>query len=128
MGYIDFPEEYSVYIELCRSLKLKRYPLPEAQEGDWFWSNAYCRVLVAIPQSEQRPKDSDFWLPQISDWLDILAIAGIESVHFHRVGDDYIVRGEWDLSYHSAKGSEVGRGMTREEAIARLAIAVGAVK
>lgn len=118
--------EYQSYIALCRKLSLEH----EWQEGDHLWTPGGMvgvREDVYVyhgPGTDLAHRDGliRVWLPQLADWLDMLEEAGHDQVEFRPWGT-----GRYQVMLYAAGREEHGPP-TREEAIGRLAVAVGAVK
>lgn len=129
----DFSKpEYASYVALCRKLRLER----GFQEGDLYTPGIGYRLLDprhtvlrhggpdhaqfdGIPSStEERGKKGKqmwAWLPQFSDWLDMLEAAGCRVIRTHDMRDHLGYRVAWD----EPNGYAV-TAPTREEAAARL--------
>ena len=120
--------EHKSYIALCRDLWLER----QFEEGDWYayvddgpirngqkvvaWFDEVSEVNAAGPDA--------FWLPRLDQWLGMLEEAGEDDVQIQRCGN------QMEPLYHAAgrRGNpvRVSNGPTREEACARLWMAVNA--
>lgn len=120
----DFSKpEYASYITLCQELKLEH----EWRSGDWFCDPISEHRYVYARGSDDFVNPDDFWLPQLADWLDMLEAGGIPAVtivHHSGVGEPgFYAEDAWSESFERSDFI----GQTREEALARLTIAVGAV-
>jgi hypothetical protein len=123
----DFSDpKYASYRGVCKDLGL---PHP-ARIGDWYmnmWasftefevkliSDKMQSFFLKLPTIEEY--GGSFWLPTLADWLEMLETAGYKAVRIEPTGTDgWLVRRDSDWE-------PLGAGPTREEAAARLWIAV----
>jgi hypothetical protein len=123
-------EEYKVYLKLCEELKL----VHEYRTGDWFYEHTPPMVVsesgvayVKCWNIEWSYIEKDlgqwwFWLPNMSDWLEMLEKEGyddLELIHWTEKKRLENVRYMMRPSESDGRGPVVG-GQTREEAAARL--------
>ncbi|PZR71774.1 MAG: hypothetical protein DLM66_00100 [Candidatus Dormiibacter spiritus] len=109
--------EYASYVQLCRELRLER----TLTNGDWYYVEDG-RVHVIVYKKSPYPASARaIWLPTLSDWLEMLEEAGITSVGFDRDDSKIWIVGEDDRPFPEAR---IGVASTREEAAARLSMAV----
>lgn len=120
-------EEYKDYWALCEELNL----VHKFKAGDWFYEHTPKMVVsssgvarVACWSYEYRYIEEDlgqwwFWLPSVSDWMEMLEKLG--SVHIR------LSKGKRDAQWLADSWSEpdvLAWGKTREEAMGRLWMAV----
>jgi hypothetical protein len=118
----DFSQpEYASYVALCRELKLER----EFQDGDLIWRKGEIadtgRWYELYSADIRRGSAFGSWLPTLSDWLEMLEGAGIETVmvNHEAIGGSWVGEQEYTMGE-----SRVAYAPTREEAAARLWMAV----
>lgn len=118
--------EYASYVALCRELELER----QFREGDWFGRLFAAGDMAPFLFSDEtwgyadRPArvpnrhGDTFWLPSLSDWMEMLSASGHDDVRiWKRSLGGYVAVG-----YQGPIASV--EGPTREEACARLWIEV----
>jgi hypothetical protein len=107
--------EYASYVKLCREFR----PLRTFEYGDWFVNAdrfpGRAFVSMGIDMAE-----GAVWLPRLDQWLAMLEDADVIGTCCD--GDreaGYLYQGD-----HKSAGTKRGEGPTREEACARLWMAV----
>lgn len=115
--------EYASYVQLCRELRLER----EFDDGDYY--TAPVPVSVIAPEGFEvliwvglfrlpHATEDCIWLPRLDQWLATLEEAGVKALAF--IG----IPGEEGWICQPYTEPHEGRGPTREEACARLWMAV----
>lgn len=113
--------EYSSYVALCRELRLEH----ELVDGEQYVEPDEApetRCVGCENEYGYEPSKDAVWLPQFSEWFVRLLSRGVGRIEIELLHPKYTVNGV------GPSGPKSGTGATSEEAIARLAIAVGAVK
>jgi hypothetical protein len=116
---------YEPYVTLCRELRLER----KLQLADAVWSERD-GVDYWFSMQTGRPNVHYTWLPQLTDWLDMLEAAGCPNIAFMR-GDGYCKCAVLELHrvddvVVEASLSDIETAATDVEAAGRLWIAVTA--
>jgi hypothetical protein len=123
--------EYASYVQLCRELLLER----ELQQGDFYVEfqdalrlasvHVYAPVVwpskspVVVPRGS--PAKGTVWLPRLDQWLAMLEGIGVRLMAFEPLPPDEDHATE---TWNCAARGVLGVGVTREEAAARLWMAL----
>lgn len=118
MSLFDAPE-YESYIALCRELRLER----TFELGDWVVYATDTTDVLAFDDNRDpnRTAEGVVWLPRLDQWLAMLEEAGVEGVVLERLGSIFFATDRTPVTHSEGYAR---RGNTREEAAARLWMAV----